>query len=108
MLGLYLYALIIGYKSCNILSTCILNKLTFQRKLQTFVTNNVFWTKKVKKQQQQNKNIKRKSTCRSRELNPEPLAPKRMRYLFTTESTESNNDGSQAIKMFRRNGSKRK
>ena len=38
MLGLYLYTLIIGHKSCNML--CILNK-TLQKKLQTFVTNNV-------------------------------------------------------------------
>jgi len=53
MLGLYLYTIIIGYKSCNMLS--ILNKLTLQKKLQTFITNNVFLTKKVKTQQKQNK-----------------------------------------------------
>ena len=46
MLGLYLYTLIIGHKSCNMLS--ILNKLTLQKKLQTFVINNVFLNKKVK------------------------------------------------------------
>jgi len=39
MLGLYLYTLIIGHKSCNMLS--ILNELTLQKELQTFVTNNV-------------------------------------------------------------------
>jgi len=73
MLGLYLYTLIIGHKSYNILS--ILIKLILLKKLQTFVTNNVFLTKKVKTQQQQKKksNIK---TCRSWELNPGPLAPK--------------------------------
>ena len=44
MLGLYLYTLIIGHKSCNMLS--ILNKLTLKKELQTFVTNNVFLTEK--------------------------------------------------------------
>jgi len=33
----------------------ILNKLTFYKELQTFVTNNVFFDKKVKTQQQQSK-----------------------------------------------------
>ena len=42
MLGLYLYTLIIGQKSCNMLS--ILNKLTLQKELQNCVTNN-FGTK---------------------------------------------------------------
>jgi len=55
MLGLYLYTLIIGHKSCNIFS--ILNKLKLYKELQTFVTNN------VKTQQQQNK--KHKNHCRS-------------------------------------------
>jgi len=57
MLGL-LYTLIIGHKSCNMLS--ILNKLTFQKELQNIVTNNVLLDKKVKTKQQQNKksNIK--------------------------------------------------
>ena len=38
----------------------ILNKLTLYKELPTFVTNNVFWDKIVKTQQQQNKksNIK--------------------------------------------------
>jgi len=38
----------------------ILNKLTLYKELQTFVTNNVFFDKKVKTQQEQNKksNIK--------------------------------------------------
>ena len=39
MLGLHLYTLIIGHKS-------ILNKLKLQKKLQTFVKNNVFLNKK--------------------------------------------------------------
>jgi len=56
MLGLY--TLIIGHKSCNTLS--ILNKLKLYKALQTFMTNDVFFDKKVKTQQQQNKksNIK--------------------------------------------------
>ena len=52
MLGLYLYTLRNSHKSCNMLS--ILNEFTLQKELQTFVTNNLFWTK-VKTQQQQNK-----------------------------------------------------
>ena len=53
MLGLYLFTFIIGQKSCNMLS--ILNKLTFQKELQNFVTNNVLLGEKVKTQPQQNK-----------------------------------------------------
>jgi len=52
---MYLYTLIIGHKSCNMLS--ILKKLTLQKELPNVVTNNVFWTKD-KAQQQQNKNKK--------------------------------------------------
>ena len=44
MLGLYLYTIIIGQKYCNMLS--FLNKLIFQKYLQKFATNTVFWTKK--------------------------------------------------------------
>ena len=54
----------IGHTSCNML--CILNKL----RLQFFVTNNVFWTKKVKTQK------KRINYCRRREFDPGALAPK--------------------------------
>ena len=43
MLGLYLYTLTIGHKFCNMLS--MLNKLTLQQELQTFLTNNVFLDK---------------------------------------------------------------
>jgi len=44
MLGLYLYTLIIGRKSVNMLS--ILNKLTLKKELQFFLTNKVFLDKK--------------------------------------------------------------
>jgi len=60
MLGLYLYTLRNSHKSCNMLS--ILNEFTLQKELQTFVTNNLFWTK-VKTQQQQNKT--KKIPCRN-------------------------------------------
>jgi len=43
MLGLYFYTLIIGHKSCNMLSK--LNKLTLQKELQNLVTNNLFLDK---------------------------------------------------------------
>jgi len=62
MLGLYLYSLIISRKSCSMLS--ILNKLTLQTELQNFVTNHVFMIKKVKTQQQQNKNSNIKTLAR--------------------------------------------
>jgi len=59
MLGLYLYTLKIGLKSFNMLS--ILHKLTLQKKLQNFVTNNVcFLYRKVTTQQQQNKTSNKK------------------------------------------------
>jgi len=45
MLGLYLYTLIIGHKSCNMLS--ILNKLRLQKKLQNVVTCYVVLDKKA-------------------------------------------------------------
>jgi len=69
MLRLYLYTLIIGHKFCSMLS--IRNKSTLRKELANFHVNNNFWEK-------QNKNIttkqKSKNTCRSRELNPGPLA----------------------------------
>ena len=46
MLGMYLYTLIFGHQSCNMIST--LNKLTLQKELNNCVT-------KVKTYQQQNK-----------------------------------------------------
>jgi len=66
----YLYTLIIGHKSFNMLS--ILNKLTLQRKLHKFVTKCVLDRKVRTKQQQQ----KHKNHCWSRELNSGPLASK--------------------------------
>jgi len=45
MFGLYFYTLIIGHKSCNMLS--ILNKLTLQTEWQYCVTNNVCLDKKL-------------------------------------------------------------
>jgi len=44
MLGLYLYTLIIGHTFCSVFS--LLNKLRLQKKLQYFVTSNMFLTKK--------------------------------------------------------------
>jgi len=79
MLGLYLYSLKFGHKSCNILS--LLNKLTLQKKIAKFCDKNVFFGQKVKSQQQ-NKKIKHKNPCRSRDL----LHPKRMRYHCTIPS----------------------
>jgi len=54
MLDLYFYTLVIGHKSCNMLS--ILNKLALNKKLQNFETNNVLLVKKSTTQIQQNKN----------------------------------------------------
>jgi len=71
MLGLYLYTLIVGHKSCNILS--ILKNV--KKKLQTFVTNNEFFLHKSKNTTTKQK-IKHKNTWRSWGLNPGPLAPK--------------------------------
>ena len=56
MLGLYLNALIIGHKSCNMLS--ILNTLILPKKLQNFVTNNVFRTKNTTTTKQKNQTLK--------------------------------------------------
>jgi len=54
MLSLYLYTIIIGHKSCNVYS--ILNKLTFQKELQYYMRNNVFFTKKSKNTTTKQKN----------------------------------------------------
>jgi len=53
----------------------ILNKLTLQKELQTFVTNNVFLDNKSKNNNNKTK-IKHKNPCWSLGLNPGPLAPK--------------------------------
>jgi len=74
MLGLYLYTLRIGHKSGNMLS--LINKLKLQKELQTFVTNNVFLTKKSKNTTTIKQKIQHKNPCGSRGLNPGPLAPK--------------------------------
>jgi len=58
---------------CSILSTCVLNEITLQKKLQHFLTNNVILDKKVKTQQQQQS--KHTNPCQNRESSPEPLAP---------------------------------
>ena len=74
MLGLYLFTLIIGHKSCNTLS--ILNKLTLLKELQYFAIYNVFLEKKSKNTTTTIQKIKHKNPCRSRGLNLGPLAPK--------------------------------
>jgi len=43
----------------------IQNKLSLQKKLQNFMTNNLFWTKKVKSQQRQNKKANTKAIARA-------------------------------------------
>ena len=55
MLGLYLYTLIIGHKSCNMLS--ILNTLTLQKELQNCVTKSVVLDKKRKINNNKTKNL---------------------------------------------------
>ena len=90
MLGLYLYTLIIGHKSCNMLSK--LHKLILQKKLQNFVTNNVFWTKS--KSTTTKSNIK--TIARAGNLTRDLLHSRRMCYHCTTMSTE-NIDCCQAI-----------
>jgi len=106
MLGLYLYTLIIGHKSCNMLS--ILNKLTLQKKLQKKLTNNVVLDKKSKNTTTTKQKYQTLKPLPEQGIEPRDLSrPKRMRYFCTTESTESN-DCSQAIYLFRGNGSKRK
>ena len=87
MLGLYVNTLIIGHKSCNMLS--IINRLTLQKELQSFVTNNVFFDKKIKTQQQQNKKSNIKTVAGAGNWTRDILHPKRMRYHCTTESTEN-------------------
>jgi len=79
----------------------ILNELT----LQNFVTNNLFWTKKVKTQQQQHQQqqqqqnrksntkrkqkIKHKNPCQSLESNLGPLSPQLDALHLDCKSTES-------------------
>ena len=78
MLGLYLYTLIIGQKSCNMLS--ILNKLTLQKELQNFVTNNVLLGQKVKTHKKQHQKPKHKHKTIAKHLTM--LVPySRLQYL---------------------------
>jgi len=99
---MYLYTLLIGHNACNKLSK--LNKLTLQTKFQNAVTNNVVLGQKAKTQEQQNKIPNIETLVGAGNLTRDLSHPKRMRYLCTTESNESN-DGSQAILQFRTNGS---
>ena len=85
MLGLYL---IIGHKSCNMLS--ILNKLTLQKKSQNVKTNYVFLNKKVKAQQQ-NKKSNVKILAEAGNWTQNLSHPKQMCYGCTTKSTGINN-----------------
>ena len=71
MLGLYLYTLIIGHKSCNMLS--ILNKLPLQKELQILWQITCFFGQNVKTLHQKKTH---KNPCPSREMNPGQLAPK--------------------------------
>jgi len=78
MLCQYLYTLIIGQKSCNMLST--LNKLSFYKKLQNSVTNNVFGQKKHK----QNKKSNIKTLAGAGNWTSDLWRPERVRYICTT------------------------
>jgi len=77
-----------NHKSYNVFR--ILNKLTLQKKLQNFVTNNVFLDIKVKTEQQQNKKSYMKTHARAGKWTQDFSHLKLMHYLCTTESTESN------------------
>ena len=87
MLGLYFYTLIIGHKSCNMLS--ILNKLKLRKELQIFVTKNVFLDKKRKINNNKTKKSNIKTHAGNGNRTRDLLLPERMRYHYTAESTES-------------------
>ena len=59
MLVLYLYTLIIGYKSCNMLS--ILSKLTLLNNEIVIFVEKMFLDKTVKARQKQNKRLNRQT-----------------------------------------------
>jgi len=81
MLGPYLYILIIGLTSCNMLSL-------LRKKLQSCVTNNVFLHKQLKSQQEIKKsNLKTLAGAGNWTRDLSLLT--RMRYICPTESTES-------------------
>ena len=68
----------------------ILNEFSLQKELQNVATNNVFLTKQVKTQQQQNSNSNiNKILARAGNRTRDVSHPSRMRFLLTTESTES-------------------
>jgi len=94
MLGLYLYTLIIGQKSCNMLS--ILNKLLLQKELQILWQIMCFWTKSKNTSTTKQKKSNIKTLAGAGNWTGDLLHPKQMRYHCTTESTESI-DCSQAI-----------
>jgi len=64
---------------------CILKKLTLQKELQNFATNNVSCTERRNTTTTKQKN---KNPCKSRVLNTGPLALQLMRFLRTIESTK--------------------
>jgi len=68
----------------------ILNKLTLQKKLQNLVTNNVFLDKKEKHINNKTKKSNMKTLPGAGNWIRVLSDPKRVRYLFTTESIESN------------------
>jgi len=78
MLGLNLYTLIIGHKSCNMLR--ILNKLTSPKDIAKFCDQNTTTTKQ---------RINIKTLAGAGNYTRVLSHPKRMRYLCTIESTES-------------------
>ena len=65
-----------------------LNKLVLQRELEKIVTNNVFWTES-KNTTTTEQNIIQKCLARSGNWTRDLSHPKRMRYVWTTEQTES-------------------
>jgi len=71
MLGLYLDTLTSGHTIRSMLS--ILNEFTFQMKLQSFLTNNVIWTKHNRTTNNNNANLK--YVAKSEASNRGPYAP---------------------------------
>jgi len=80
----YLYTFIIGHQFCNMLS--ILHKLKFQKELQNFVTNNVFFWQKVKTQQQQNKKSNIKTLATAKNWTRDLLHTKRLSFHWICKS----------------------
>jgi len=78
ILGLYLYTLIIGHKSCNMLS--ILNKLIWQKELKFFVIKMRFEQKSKITTTTKQKQSNIKTLAGDRVWTLDLLHPKRMRY----------------------------